>query len=58
MKKDNRGLVKLYGGSTIKICLGIRMRLISEHREVKCSMINMSKHMILQVQQNNFLAII
>jgi len=38
-KKSSRGLARLYGSKSGVFPLGIRMRLVSEFREVKCNAI-------------------
>ena len=55
-KKASRGLTRLYGSKSIAFPLGIRMRLISEFREVKGNTIMMGKHMRLRVRQASFLS--
>ena len=56
VKKVARGLTRLYGGASDSFPLGIRMRLVSEYREVKGNPVNMGKHMRLRVRQANFKA--
>ena len=55
-KKWARGLARLYGVASNSFPLGIRMRLVSEYREVKGTILNMGKHMRLRVRQDNFRA--
>ena len=57
-KKVARGLNRLYGHASTTFPLGIRMRLVSEFREVKGNIVNMGKHMRLRVRQANFRAMI
>ena len=53
-KTAARGLKELYSMSSIKFPLGIRMRLVSEYREVKGNPINSRKHTHLRIRQANF----
>lgn len=53
-KKVARGLSRLYGHASTNFPLGIRMRLVSEFREVKGNIVTMGKHMRLRVRQANF----
>ena len=55
-KKTSRGLARLYGSKSTAFPLGIRMRLISEFREVKGNNIITGKHMRLRVRRASFLA--
>ena len=57
-KKASRGLAKLYGSSSNDFPLGIRMRLVSEFREVKGNVQVMGKHTRLRVRQARFNAMI
>ena len=57
-KKASRGLARLYGCKSIAFPLGIRMRLVSEFREVKGNSIMMGKHIRLRVRQSSFLSMI
>ena len=49
-----RGLSRLYGHASTNFPLRIRMRLVSEFREVKGNIVTMGKHMRLRVRQANF----
>ena len=55
-KKANRGLKRLYGSQSTNFPLGIRMRLVSEFREVRGNIVMMGKHTRLRVRQASFLA--
>ena len=55
-KKASRGLARLYGSKSQAFPLGIRMRLVSEFREVKGNTIMMGKHTRLRVRQSSFLS--
>ena len=55
-KKAARGLSRVYGSTSTKFPLGIRMRLISEYSEVKGNPVMMGKHMRLRLRQASFLA--
>ena len=57
-KKASRGLSRLYESQSKEFPLGIRMRLVSEYREVKGNTIMMGKHVRLRVRQAQFLALI
>ena len=57
-KKASRGLARLYGCKSTSFPLGIRMRLVSEFREVKGNSIMMGKHIRLRVRQSSFLGMI
>ena len=57
-KKASRGLARLYGSQSKTFPLGIRMRLVSEFREVKGNTTMMSKHTRLRVRQASFSALI
>ena len=54
LKKAARGLKQLYSMSSTEFPLGIRMRLVSEYREVKGNTINSRKHTRLRIRQANF----
>ena len=53
-KKATRGLSRLYGSQSSAFPLGIRMRLVSEFREVKGNSIMMGKHTRLRLRQSSF----
>ena len=53
-KQAARRLSKIYGSSAIAFPLGIRMRLVSEFREVKGNPVMMGKHMRLRLRQSQF----
>ena len=53
-KKATRGLKELYSMSSTTFPLGIRMRLISEYRDVKGNSTNSKKHTRLRIRQANF----
>ena len=55
-KRASRGLKKLYGSQSQKFPLGIRMRLVSEFREVRGNTVMMGKHARLRVRQASFLS--
>ena len=55
-KKATRGLDKLYSRNSRIFPLGIRMRLVSEFRDVKGNVIMMGKHARLRLRQSKFLA--
>ena len=55
-KKASRGLARLYGSKSQAFPLGIRMRLVSEFREVKGNTVMMGKHTRLRVRQSSFLS--
>ena len=50
-KKASRGLNRLYGSQSKIFPLGIRMRFISEFREVRGNTVMMGKHTRLRVRQ-------
>ena len=54
LRKATRGLKQLYSMSSTEFPLGIRMRLVSEYREVKGNTINSRKHTRLRIRQANF----
>ena len=58
VKKAKRGLNTLYGSKSTCFPLGIRMRLVSEFREVRGNSIMMSKHTRLRVRQASFISLI
>ena len=53
-KKATRGLKELYSMSSTTFPLGIRMRLVSEYRDVKGNTTNSKKHTRLRIRQANF----
>lgn len=53
-KKAERHLARIYGSKSTKFPLGIRMRLVSEFREVKGNPTMMGKHMRLRLRQASF----
>ena len=53
-KKASRGLARLYGSTSKRFPLGIRMRLVSEYREVKGNVTMMGKHTRLRIRQASF----
>ena len=53
-----RGLAKIYGSTSEKFPLGIRMRLVSEFREVKGNPTMMAKHMRLRLRQAKFMSMV
>ena len=55
-KKASRGLASLYSRKSGSFPLGIRMRLVSEFREVKGNALMMGKHTRLRVRQSQFLS--
>jgi len=57
-KSVARGLSRLYGHTSTTFPLGIRIRLVSELREVKGNVINIGKYMRLRVRQEDFRAMI
>ena len=57
-KKAARGLARLYDSKSKAFPLGIRMRLVSEFREVKGNTIMMGKHTRLRIRQSSFLSMI
>ena len=57
-KQASRGLKRLYGMSSTSFPLGIRMRLVSEYRDVKGNPANSGKHTRLRVRQCNFLQMV
>ena len=57
-KKAKKGLARLYSSTARAFPLGIRMRLVSEFREVKGNPIMMGKHMRLRVRQASFISLI
>ena len=56
-KKAARHLGRIYGSTSTKFPQGIRMRLISEFREVKGNPTMMGKHMRLRLRQASFMAL-
>ena len=52
--KAERHLGRIYGSQSKKFPLGIRMRLVSEFREVKGNLIMMGKHTRLRLRQASF----
>jgi hypothetical protein len=57
-KKARRGINRLYGSQSSKFPLGIRMRLVSEFREVRDNSVMMGKHTRLRVRQASFISLI
>lgn len=57
-KKASRGLKRIYGSKSTLFPLGIRMRLVSEFREVKGNSSMMGKHTRLRVRQASFISLI
>ena len=57
-KKAGRGLARLYNSKSVSFPLGIRMRLVSEFREVKENAIYTGKHTRLRVRQASFLGMV
>ena len=57
-KKAARGLARLYDSKSRAFPLGIRMRLVSEFREVKGNTLMMGKHTRLRIRQSSFLSMI
>ena len=57
-KKASRGLKRIYGSKSTSFPLGIRMRLVSEFREVKGNSSMMGKHTRLRVRQASFSSLI
>ena len=55
-KKASRGLAMMYGSTVSDFPLEIRMRLVSEFREVKGNSIMMGKHTRLRVRQASVLS--
>lgn len=55
-KRATRGLARLYDSKSVAFPLGIRMRLVSEFREVKGNTIMMGKHTRLRIRQASFLS--
>ena len=53
-KAADRGLTRLYSSASTAFPLGIRMRLVSEFREVKGNPTMMGKHMRLRIRQASF----
>ena len=53
-KQVARHLQRIYGSSAKSFPLGIRMRLVSEFRDVKGNPIMMGKHMRLRLRQSQF----
>ena len=58
MKKASKGLNRLYGSKSTKFPLGIRMRLVSEFREVRGNSVMVGKHSRLRVRQASFISLI
>ena len=58
MKKASKGLNRLYGSKSTKFPLGIRMRLVSEFREVRGNSAMVGKHSRLRVRQASFISLI
>ena len=58
MKKASKGLNRLYGSKSKKFPLGIRMRLVSEFREVRGNAIMVGKHSRLRVRQASFISLV
>ena len=56
-KKAARHLGRIYGSTSTQFPQGIRMRLISEFREVKGNPTMMGKHMRLRLRQASFMAL-
>ena len=57
-KKAGRGLARLYDSKSRAFPLGIRMRLVSEFREVKGNTLMMGKHTRLRIRQSSFLSML